>query len=226
MCIMLCKYTKLGNLKYISHLDVLRFVQRAVRRASLPVAYSEGFNPHMKTSFGFPLSLGNESRGEYFEIELAEKLSEDEFKNRLNNVLPHEMQITACTYRTNNESIMSICKYVRYIIEAEAGHADLTALKVLLSEMAEGGVTIERHKKNKKNKPMVKYINTADMIQSVEAEADGNDRINIEVVFRTEETGSMKTDEFMKVIEGRGIKFPYYTITKIDSYDSLMKPLM
>ena len=93
MCVIICKYSKTGFLKYISHLDVLRFIQRSVKRAGINAKYSEGFNPHMKTSFGYPLSLGTESIGEYFELELNEKIDLDVFVEKMNSVMPKEMQI-------------------------------------------------------------------------------------------------------------------------------------
>lgn len=64
------KYGKGPELRFISHLDLMRLWQRAVRRAGLPVAYSQGFTPHQKISFGPPLPLGMSSRGEYLDLQL------------------------------------------------------------------------------------------------------------------------------------------------------------
>lgn len=78
------KFTKTGALKYIGHLDVMRFFQKLNRRASIPVAYSEGFSPHQILSFSPPLSLGAESLGEYADIEITEKIKSDEAVKALN----------------------------------------------------------------------------------------------------------------------------------------------
>jgi radical SAM-linked protein len=64
------KYTKEERVKYISHLDFLRLVQRAIRRADIPVAYSQGFNPHPRLSFASALAVGVTSEGEYLDIYL------------------------------------------------------------------------------------------------------------------------------------------------------------
>ncbi len=64
------KYSKGPELRTISHLDLMRLWQRAIRRAGLPVAYSQGFTPHQKVSFGPPLPLGMTSRGEYLDLQL------------------------------------------------------------------------------------------------------------------------------------------------------------
>ena len=220
------KYSKTGNLKYISHLDVLRFIQRAVKRAGIPAKYSEGYNPHMKTSFGFPLSLGNESIGEYFDLELNEEIDINDFVVRMNNVLPKEMRILKAEYTESTESIMSRCQYVEYIINIEFENLDIDELNVYFEEMLQNGVIYERKKKNKKNKNVIKEINTKDLIKYLHGKKTSENTAVIEVVFLTTETGSMKTDEFMKLIENKGFNLSYYTIMKIDSLDENMKPIL
>jgi len=81
------KFSKQGFIKYIGHLDVMRFFQKAIRRAHIPVAYSEGFSPHQILSFAFPLSVGLTSEGEYFDIELTEEISVESLINSLQNTM-------------------------------------------------------------------------------------------------------------------------------------------
>ena len=64
------RYSKTGILKFIGHLDMLRTFQRAFRRASVPLEYSKGFNPHPLVSFAYPLGLGMTSEDEYADITL------------------------------------------------------------------------------------------------------------------------------------------------------------
>lgn len=63
------KFSKYGTMKYIGHLDMLRYFQKAFRRANVPMKYSEGFNPHPVMSFAAPLGVGITSEGEYLDIE-------------------------------------------------------------------------------------------------------------------------------------------------------------
>ena len=63
------KFSKTGNVKFIGHLDVMRYFQKLIRRAGLDVKYTQGFHPHQIMSFTSPLSVGIESVGEYFDIE-------------------------------------------------------------------------------------------------------------------------------------------------------------
>lgn len=64
-------FSKHGKVRFTSHRDVARIWERALRRSALPVAYSEGFNPRPKLSFGLALSTGHESNGEYIDVDLA-----------------------------------------------------------------------------------------------------------------------------------------------------------
>ncbi len=221
-----CKFSKTGNLKYISHLDVLRFIQRAVKRAGIEAKYSEGFNPHMKTSFGFPLSLGTESIGEYFELELDEKISPQEFMDKMNGVMPKEMQMLKAGYLEESQSLMARCSYAEYIIGIESNSLDMDKLNALMNEMLEPGVEFSRQKKNKKNKTVTKEINTKDFIKFLKAESFGEGRARIQAVFATTETGSMRVDEFLRLIDEKAFGIDYSTIMKIDALDKEMKTIL
>ena len=78
------KFAKYGNMKFIGHLDVMRYFQKANRRAGIPVKYSEGFNPHQIMSFAAPLGLGDTSECEYMDMEVLESGTSREMVERLN----------------------------------------------------------------------------------------------------------------------------------------------
>jgi radical SAM-linked protein len=61
------RYSKLGSLRFIGHLDVMRYFQKEIRRAGLKVSYSQGYSPHQIISFAAPLAMGITSEGEYFD---------------------------------------------------------------------------------------------------------------------------------------------------------------
>ena len=86
-------FAKTDRAKYISHLDLNRFMLRTFRRSKLPVWYTEGFNPHPYYSFALALSLGFESECEILDFNLNEEVPFDEVKNRLNSVMPDGMKI-------------------------------------------------------------------------------------------------------------------------------------
>jgi radical SAM-linked protein len=86
------RFSKLGKIRFISHRDVARIWERALRRAELPVAYTEGFSPRPKLSFGLALQTGHESLGEYLDVDLAPAaeatIDVDELPARLDPCLP------------------------------------------------------------------------------------------------------------------------------------------
>lgn len=87
------RFTKVGELRFISHLDLQTLFTRAARRAGLLLAYSQGFNPQPKINMAAPLALFHESVSEIGEMELGETLAPDIFRDRLNAKLPAEVQI-------------------------------------------------------------------------------------------------------------------------------------
>jgi len=92
-------FCKKGALKYISHLDIVRLFQRAVRRAGLPVSLSQGFTPHYKIGFSNALKLGIESEGESAVFTIVNWMDPEEFKNRINEKLPEGVKIISCKKR-------------------------------------------------------------------------------------------------------------------------------
>lgn len=87
------KYTKTEHFKFIGHLDLMRYFQKAVKRAGLDIAYSQGFSPHQLMSFAAPLALGVTSEGEYFDAEFNSLISSDEFVRRLNEQMTEGVMV-------------------------------------------------------------------------------------------------------------------------------------
>ena len=86
-------FSKRGRAKYISHLDLMRAMSRAVRRAGLPIWYTEGFNPHPYLSFPLPLPLGQEGLREAMDLRLLEDMPLEEIAQRFDGVLPEGIEI-------------------------------------------------------------------------------------------------------------------------------------
>ncbi len=86
-------FTKKGTIKFISHLDLNRFMQRALKRAKLPLWHTEGFNPHPYVTFALPLSLGQESDCEVLDFRLVSPMPFEEIKQRMQSVFPVGMEV-------------------------------------------------------------------------------------------------------------------------------------
>lgn len=89
------KFRKYGPVRFIGHLDVMRYFQKAIRRAEIDVAYSTGFSPHQIMSFASPLSVGLESNGEYMDFEVHSLSSCEDVKKRLNEVGAPGIEVTS-----------------------------------------------------------------------------------------------------------------------------------
>ena len=80
------KFKKYGALRFIGHLDVMRYFQKVMRRAQIPIAFTGGYSPHMIMSFASPLGIGLTSEGEYFDIELTEPIESEKAVRQMNEV--------------------------------------------------------------------------------------------------------------------------------------------
>ena len=90
------KFRKYGNMKFIGHLDVMRYFQKAIRRADVGIRYSEGFSPHQIMSFAAPLGVGITSEGEYLDIEVVPPEEGCHLTERLNAVMAEGFEVVGC----------------------------------------------------------------------------------------------------------------------------------
>lgn len=90
------KFYKHGPVKFIGHLDIMRYFQKAMRRAEIDIKYSEGFSPHQVMSFAAPLGVGLTSNGEYMDIEVNSMIDTKTLIDRLNAVMVEGIMVTDC----------------------------------------------------------------------------------------------------------------------------------
>lgn len=94
------------EVKYVSHLDLMKVFERALRRANVPIAYSQGFNPHPQMVFGLPLSVGITSEAEYLDLDLSEELVPGKLLEMVNGSLPVGLWATEAQLLKNKSNIM------------------------------------------------------------------------------------------------------------------------
>ena len=130
--------TKDRDIRFISHLEYVRTIERAIRRAKLPAAYSEGFNPHLKFSLASALGVGVVSYTEFVEIELAEPVEIEAATRALDKALPRGIRVLAADAVANNTaalmaeaagaSYVVTLPYDKDITEAVANYNDAVEL--------------------------------------------------------------------------------------------------
>jgi radical SAM-linked protein len=171
------RFQKLGNMRFISHLDLVRLFKRAIKKAGIKVAYSNGYNPHELINVVQPLSLGYESLSEYFEIDTLLPIDTAELAELLNHTMPEGIKFTDCREkeRTSN-NLSSACETALY--EAVLPLKSDAAGK-LPEFLAQDRILIL--KKDKKTKKLVEK-DIKDMIFSVEQQ--GQDPLVLKLMLR------------------------------------------
>lgn len=118
------KFRKYGAMKFIGHLDLMRYFQKAMRRSGIDIAYSEGFSPHQLMSFAAPLGVGVESNGEYMDIGLRTPISPLQAAEALNRVMADGVQILSFQMLPDTaKNAMSIVAAAEYTVRFREGHA-------------------------------------------------------------------------------------------------------
>ncbi len=126
-------FRKVGDLQYISHLDLQRTIARVLVRARIPMWYTQGFNPHAKVTFGLPLSVGCESECEFIDLRIDRDMPPEEIRRRLNRELTAEMQISEAYEPHTKFTEVRTSKYEMELHFQGAGHKMAEELQTLLS---------------------------------------------------------------------------------------------
>ena len=117
------KFSKEGPMKFVGHLDTMRYFQKALRRAELPVAFSGGYSPHMIMSFAVPLGVGMESLGDYFDLEMAEDMPTGAIAARLEEQMAEGMHIVSVRKVEDGKAgkAMALVAAADYLVEFRPG---------------------------------------------------------------------------------------------------------
>ena len=166
--------SKKGRIKFVSHLDMFRMMQRTVRRADIPLWYTEGFNPHPYISFLLALSLGVESEGEPVDIRIVGDMSPEEVKERLNACLPEGLRVEAAAVPFNKSGEITYGEYYCLFDKAEVTEAEL------YTALTSGELSCEKSGKQGKKK-VIKTVNVSEHIKSFSLSDAGED-VRLDIV--------------------------------------------
>ena len=118
------KFKKSGCMKFIGHLDIMRYFQKAIRRADIDIAYSEGFSPHMIMSFAAPLGVGLTSEGEYVDLQVHSCASSKAAVDALNSVMVDGMKVVSFKLLPENvKNAMASVAAADYFVNWREGYA-------------------------------------------------------------------------------------------------------
>ena len=170
------RYTKLGKIRWISHRDIARALERAFRIAQLPLAFSEGFSPRPRVSFGLALSTGHESDAEYVDLVLAEDVDLVDLPARLSTALPEGIEVVgAVALADRAPALQEAVTCVEWRVEV--AHLDLTRVDpARLREQVESALalpTLEATRRRKGRdvvedvRPVIRRITVCDEATTV-----------------------------------------------------------
>ena len=156
------KFKKTGNLKYISHLDLVRTMNKIIVRAKLPLWYTEGFNPKPKMVFAAPLSTGVDSLSEFMDLRLTERIDPALAMEILNKNMTGEMQVTEAYYPTSH---LTDLKWLSYSLTIHCNGADEALAERCNEALAADEIKVLKKTKSGERevdiKPMIKYCSAA-----------------------------------------------------------------
>jgi radical SAM-linked protein len=164
------RFAKHGKVRFISHRDVARAFERAFRVEQLPLAFTEGFSPRPKVSFGLALSVGHESDAEYLDVELTEPVDTDALVERLTPALPEGMPATGAVRLTERApALQESITEVHYRVATVDGRGEPVpggVLAVAVSDaLARDELEVARVRKGKESvddiRPVLRAIEVA-----------------------------------------------------------------
>ena len=191
-------FEKTKEISYTSHLDVQRTLQRAFRRAHLPLAFSKGFNPHPKLSFATALATGYTSTGEWIEVELDGEMTPEDFTERVNDALPKGMRfVSAFAADDGFQTLSKMLVAAKYLITLYTD-APVTAerLRAAVGAIMQSDEVIVE----KKTKSGIKPANIRPEILEAEA-ISASDRTQVVAVVGTlNAAGGLRAETFARAL--------------------------
>lgn len=219
----LLKFEKTGDIRYISHLDLMRQFQRAFKRTEIRLAYSQGFNPHPKMSFAQPLSLGFTSIGEYLEFETIEITENDEIKNRMNETFPNGIKILGC-FRLNaqNKTTAALVCFGSYEIILDNPFSE-DVKDILTRFLAQKQILIEKQQKKGKTAE----VDIRPMIIDLSVSEQG-EKLVLQILVATGSSANLNPELLMKALfqfAGTQNTAGRPAIKRIELFDASQHPL-
>ncbi len=188
------RFLKAGKIRFVSHRDVARLVERALRKVRLPVAYSEGFSPRPKISFGLALSVSHESDAEYFDVSLTRAVDVDALAPQLTEALPDGLTVTAVrALESGSASLQETITSCTWRVEV-LGQSVESVQKAVTEVLAHSELLRQRVRKGKTSE-----VDVRPAITEIVVEGPTADGVQLVVELSTEKV-SLRPDELIVVL--------------------------
>lgn len=198
-------FKKMGMSRYVSHLDLMRAMTRSVRRAEVPLWYTEGFNPHPYLTFALPLSLGMESLYESMDIRIEGESSNAEIFELLKGSMPPGIEIVSVEDPVDDPKTIAFGEF-DLLFECENPEKLISHIEGLLS----GSELIVQKMGKQGRRKVLKDINLLEFLKSYKLSSSVN-RVKLTVVFPAGSTTNINptllSDEIEKTFSENIISF-------------------
>lgn len=211
------KFKKVGNLQYVSHLDLVRTMNKIIVRAELPLWYTEGFNPKPKIVFAAPLSIGTESLTEFVDIRLSERISPEEALQRFNKSTTDELLALEAYYPSRK---LTELKWFSYKITVKTDGASNELAELCEAALLRDKVEVEKKTKSKELvltdiRPLIKSASVKlcgeELVISCVLSADQSCFLNPEYIIK-----ALKTE--CGILSSGSLTREYYSIMREVAY--------
>ncbi len=193
----IANYRKGEELRFISHLDIQRLLQRGLRRANIPLAYSQGFNPHPLLSFASALAVGYTSDAEWLDVRLSTQMDPADFMRKLNGVLPVGFRILEAKEAPEElPTLTSLTHSALHQIELTMEQAySLPMLQDGLMQLLAGPIVVNKRTKGGMKDVDIRPQVLAATLKGAEEKKDG---LSLSILGVSNVNGSLNIELFMQ----------------------------
>lgn len=196
------RWARTGLVRLLSHHETLNVFVRALRRAQLPLRYSEGFHPHAELAFGSALPVGMETTGDYADITLTAELTGEEFIERLNLTLPEGFEILeAWPIATGGQALMALLETIEYAARIPQRLVPDGLPELLSAYLAQSEIIVRRRGKQR-GQHVYRPVDIRPMIAALELTEQTPDGVTLKLRLGTHEGRPGKVEEVVKTLLG------------------------
>ena len=212
-------FSKTGCSKFVSHLDLMKTLQRTFRRGGIDISYSQGFNPHPIMSIAHPLPLGVEGLNEYMDISVDSKPNFEELKIKMNNALPQDIRVNSISEVNRPLNVLVRAEYsaiINLVQEVENLEQEINHFLALNEIVVE-----------KKTKRGLSDTDIKPMIFDVEIDQIQEREVKLNFILANGEPANLKAVTFLEAMEKyiEGFIVEYSSIVRKNLYDCNMKKI-
>ena len=206
-------FNKKGKSRFISHLDLMRTMTRAIRRSQIPLWYTEGFNPHPYMTFSLPLSLGMESICESVDIKIEGDITNEEIFDMLKGMMPEGIEITDVTDGVTDPKYIAFGRFDINFFDASDKEGFVSFLKEMLSKEE---IIVQKLGKKGRRK-VLKDINLSEFIKeySIRKSDEG---VTLEIVLPAGSTTNVNPSLLADEIQKQYTEEIYYILLRKELY--------